>query len=64
MNPDEAPPTRPTKAVFAGLIAALGGVATALADNGVTSLEGVTIALATVTAVGAVYGVTNYPKGN
>lgn len=61
--PAEKPPTRPTKAVFAGLSACLGSLAVALADNGITPLEAVTVAGATVAAVGVVYGVTNYPKG-
>lgn len=55
-------PTRPTKAIFAGLIALAGGLATALADNAVTPLEGVLVAGTVIAAVGAVYGVTNKPQ--
>lgn len=63
-TPTPPTPTHATKAVFAGIIACLGALATAFADNGITPLEAITTALATVTAVGAVYGVTNTPKEN
>lgn len=54
-------PKKPWKALIAGLTAALGTAFTALSDNGITAQEGVGIALTTVIAVGAVYGVRN-PK--
>lgn len=56
-------PTTATKAIFGGLSAFLGSLAVALADNGITPVEGVTVAATTVTALGVVYGVTNTPKG-
>lgn len=58
----EPEPTKPTKAIFAGLIALTGGLATAIADNAITALEGVIVAGTVITAVAAVYGVTNKPS--
>lgn len=56
MNPARFPAA---KAVYAGLVAFLGALGTAMTDDIVTGSEWVTIASATVVAVGAVYGVTS-----
>lgn len=50
------------KAVFAGVIAFLGALQTAMLDDVVTNAEWVTIASATVAALALVYGVSNDPK--
>lgn len=55
-------PTTATKAVIGSTIAGLGALATALADSRLEPVEVVTVALATVTALGVVYGVPNAPK--
>lgn len=51
------------KAVLACVIAFAGAGATAAADGAITGPEWWTIALATVVALGAVYGVPNRPQG-
>lgn len=66
----EEPKTKATKAILgaavATVVAFLGALSTALDDNVVTGQEWVTIALATVTALGGVggvvYAVRNKPK--
>ena len=54
------------KAIFAGAVAFLGGVAAILVGDAtfgdVTAGQWVTIALATVIAVGGVFGLSNGPK--
>jgi hypothetical protein len=47
------------KAVVGALVAGLGALATALADNAVAPIEWVTVASATLVALGAVWGVPN-----
>lgn len=47
------------KAIMAGIVAFLGGLYQALLDNHVTPNEWVTIVMATVAAVGLVFGVPN-----
>lgn len=51
------------KAIYAGVLATLGAVSTALAagNNHISWQAGVTIAVTGVTAYGATYGVTNGP---
>lgn len=49
------------KAIAAGLIAGLGAITTALADDLVTTQEWVTAIVAAVVAVGAVYQIPNRP---
>lgn len=54
------------KAIYAGVVAALGGLAvivvgdTALVD--VTTAQWITVALATIIAVGGTFGLSNGPK--
>jgi len=50
------------KAIVAAAIAGLTAAATALQDGSVTPSEWVTVAIATLTALGAVYGVPNAPQ--
>ena len=54
------------KALFAGLVAFLGGLAAVLVGDAslsdVTLAQWVTIILATVIAIGGVFGITNGPK--
>ena len=50
------------KSIVAGIIAGLSALATALQSDGVTALEWVTIALATLVAGYAVWQVPNTPK--
>ena len=51
------------KAIYAAIVACLGALGTAVADNqGITASEWVTIATATVVAFGAVFFGTNGPK--
>lgn len=50
------------KAVFAGVIAFLGSLQTAMLNDVVTNAEWVTIASSTVAALALVYGVSNDPK--
>lgn len=47
------------KAIVAAVIAGLGTLVTALTDETVTASEWATIALATVVALGAVFGIPN-----
>jgi hypothetical protein len=54
-------PTKPTKAIFAGLVTAAGQVATIFADGAATVAEWAIGAGAVIAAVGVVYGVTNKP---
>jgi len=49
------------KAVIATLVAFFGALGVALADNGVTGQEWTIIAVATLTAAAAVWGVPNGP---
>lgn len=70
MAEHEAVPTKATKAQVGGVIGAavagLGALQVALADGVVTSGEWVSVAVATLVALGAVFGsvyaVTNQPK--
>lgn len=50
------------KAVVAGGVAFGGGLATAMADGQVDAIEWVGIAVTTLVALGAVFGVENGPK--
>ena len=59
-RPDKFPYAKP---VYAGAVAFLGALVAALSDDTVTGAEWVTIASATVVAVGAVYGVTGTEAG-
>lgn len=47
------------KAIVAGVTALSGALITALADNGITATEWVTVVVATVVAAASVYAVTN-----
>ena len=49
------------KPVYAGAVAFLGGLVIAIADNGVSGPEWVTIALATTVAIGGVLGLQEAP---
>lgn len=49
------------KAIIAALIAGLSALAAGLEDNSLTSQEWITIALAFVVALGAVFAVPNRP---
>jgi hypothetical protein len=51
------------KAIYAAVISGLGSFAVAVADNVVTTQEWVTVAIATVTAAGVVWGVPNAKSG-
>lgn len=55
-------PTKATKAIVGGLIAACGAVATVFADGAVTIAEAAVAAAGVIATIGAVYGVTNAPK--
>jgi hypothetical protein len=55
------PDTKPTKAIFGGLLAGLSALGTALADSNLTALELVGVATAVVATAATVYGVTNAP---
>lgn len=50
------------KAVTAALVAGLGALATALDDSAVSAQEGVTVAIALLVALGAVWAVPNRPS--
>lgn len=54
------------KAIFAGLVAFLGGLAAILVGDAsladVTVAQWITVALSTVLAIGGVFGLTNGPK--
>ena len=52
-------PTKPVKAIYAGLVALLGTLGVAVAEGGISTQEWVTIALATVLAFGGTYGLSN-----
>jgi hypothetical protein len=58
----EQPPTKATKAIFGGLMAACGAVATVFADGAVTIPEVAIAAGGVVAVVATVFGVTNKPK--
>ncbi|WP_198940591.1 hypothetical protein [Micromonospora sp. CB01531] len=49
------------KAIVGGLVAGLTALGTALADNQVTTVEWVGVAVATLAALGIVYAVPNQP---
>lgn len=51
------------KAVVAAAIAGLTSIATALTDDSISSLEGVTAALAVLVAFSAVWATPNKPPG-
>lgn len=51
------------KAIYAAVVAGLGSFAVAVSDNVVTTQEWVTVAIATVTAAGVVWGVPNAKSG-
>lgn len=50
-----------TKAFTAALLAGLGSLQVALVDNEVTTVEWITVAIATISALGLVYAVPNTP---
>ncbi len=50
------------KAIVGALLAGLGALGTALADNQVTTVEWVGVAVATLGALGIVYAVPNRPQ--
>lgn len=52
-------PARYAKAIIGALVAGLGTLATALADDGITATEWVWVALAVLTALGTVAAVPN-----
>jgi hypothetical protein len=55
----KADPKRPWKAIVAGVVFAGGWATTALADNHVSTQEGIAGAVGLVLALAAVYGVRN-----
>lgn len=62
-TPIPPPATRPTKAIVGALLAVAAGIASGLTDGRLTWPECSSAVLAGLAALGAVYGVTNRPKG-
>lgn len=50
------------KAVYSAVTTALGGVIISIQDGGITTAEGLWIALITITVTGGVFGLTNGSK--
>lgn len=50
------------KAIIAAIVTFLGGLATAISGEGISAQEWITVAIATVIALGAVFQFPNGPK--